>query len=345
MFQKKLNILLTTTLVLTLANFAHATYPGKNGRIVFTEGVDIWTMNPDGSDARNLTSFGSSGKAACCASWSADGKTLVFAEADSSTAPGQIWMMNADGSNRHKVLNDPKFVDNDPSLSPDGTTIAFDRCPLDSSGCEIFQMQSDGSGLKPLIRFGPNTDIFDVAPVYSPDGKTIAFTSFNRAGLITAIFLMNADGSHIRPITPPGLEAWLADWSPDGNAIAFSTRVNYPPNTVTPQIWIMNKDGSGLNQFTFPGAAHDFWPAFAPEGNAIAFERDNADFTQFVIFVKDLAASTSVEQALRQGTSAAFMKRPSAMSLLKPGRSALQKSAAKPINANGFIPRWGPAAQ
>lgn len=344
MFHKKLSILLTTTLVFALANFAYATYPGKNGRIVFTEGVDIWTMNPDGSGVRNLTSFGSSGKAACCASWSADGKQLVFAEADSPTSPGQIWMMNADGSNRHKVLNDPKFVDNDPSLSPDGTTIAFDHCPLNSSGCEIFQMQSDGSGLRPLIRFGPNTDIFDLAPVYSPDGRTIAFTSFNRAGLITAIFLMNADGSHIRPITPPGLEAWLADWSPDSNAIAFSTRVNYPPNTFTPQVWIMNRDGSGLRQFTFPGASHDFWPAFAPEGDAIAFERDNADFSQFVIFVKDLAASASVEQPLRQGASAALLKRAPAR-VLMPGRTSLQKSAAKPINENGVIPRWGPAPE
>jgi len=344
MFLTKSNWMFLLMLLVFASTFAHATYPGKNGRIVFTQGPDIWTMNPDGSDVRPLTSFGSSGKAACCASWSADGKTLVFAAADSSTDPAQIWMMNADGSNRHQVLNDPEFVDNDPSLSPDGTTIAFDRCPLNSSGCELFQVRVDGAGLKALIPFGPNTDIFDVTPEYSPDGNTIAFSGFNRAGLIAAAFLMDADGSHIRPITPPGLEAFLPDWAPDGNTIAFTTRANYPPNTFTPQVWIMNKDGSGLRQFTFPGSSNDFWPAWSPQGDAIAFERDNADFSQFVIFVKNLAASGSLEQPLRQGTSAALMKR-TPPHLVMPGRAPLRGNAAKLINQNGAIPRWGSAPE
>jgi hypothetical protein len=55
--------------VITLAGSAKATFPGKNGRIVFDEGPDIWTMNPDGSDERQLTSFGSSGASACCAAY------------------------------------------------------------------------------------------------------------------------------------------------------------------------------------------------------------------------------------------------------------------------------------
>lgn len=34
---------------------ASATFPGKNGRIAFVFGPDIFTMNPDGSDVRQLT--------------------------------------------------------------------------------------------------------------------------------------------------------------------------------------------------------------------------------------------------------------------------------------------------
>jgi Tol biopolymer transport system component len=253
-------------------------------------------------------------------------------------------MMNADGSNRHKVLNDPEFFDNDPSLSPDGTTIAFDRCPVNSGGCELFQVRVDGTGLKALIPFSRNTDIFDVTPEYSPDGKTIAFSGFNRSGLIAAIFLMDADGGHIRPVTPPGLEAFLPDWSPDGNTIAFTTRAGYPPNTLNQQVWIMNKDGSGLRQFTFPGSSHDFWPAWSPQGDAIAFERDNADFSQFVIFVKNLTAGGSLEQPLRQGPSAALMKRKRPR-LETFGRVPQHGTAVKRINENGAIPRWGPAPE
>lgn len=36
----------------------HATIPGKNGRIAFAAGPDIYTMNPDGSAVRQLTNLG-----------------------------------------------------------------------------------------------------------------------------------------------------------------------------------------------------------------------------------------------------------------------------------------------
>ena len=36
---------------------ASATFPGKNGRIAFIQGADIFTMNADGSDVRQLTSY------------------------------------------------------------------------------------------------------------------------------------------------------------------------------------------------------------------------------------------------------------------------------------------------
>jgi len=56
---------------------AHATFPGKKGRIAFVEGPDIFTMNPDGSDVRQLTAS-TGGDLASWPNWSSDGKQLVF---------------------------------------------------------------------------------------------------------------------------------------------------------------------------------------------------------------------------------------------------------------------------
>ena len=39
---------------------AHATFPGRNGRIAFIQNGEVLTMNPDGRDIRQLTHLGRS---------------------------------------------------------------------------------------------------------------------------------------------------------------------------------------------------------------------------------------------------------------------------------------------
>ena len=101
--------LATLAVVLTSAVPAHATFPGKNGRIAFGQMTgpnagDIFTMNPDGSDVRQLTFFGSNGGSAGLADWSPDGGEVVFVQQASASAPGQIWIMNGHGSNPVSVV-------------------------------------------------------------------------------------------------------------------------------------------------------------------------------------------------------------------------------------------------
>ena len=82
---------------------AHATFPGKNGRIAFVVGPDIYTMNPDGSDVKQLTNLGPD-SGAFWESWSPDGKQIVFNEYRPPDFLGQLWLMNADGSNQRLLL-------------------------------------------------------------------------------------------------------------------------------------------------------------------------------------------------------------------------------------------------
>jgi TolB protein len=114
---RKWAMLLVAGVVLNLALPASATFPGKNGKIAFIggnlgpNGGDIFTMNPDGSDVKQLTTFADNGGAACCGSWSRDGRQLVFAAFPAGASTYQLWMMNADGSNQHQLLNDSNGFD------------------------------------------------------------------------------------------------------------------------------------------------------------------------------------------------------------------------------------------
>jgi Tol biopolymer transport system component len=338
---KRMNPLLSVAVVIATFMFAispaQAAFPGKNGRIAFDGATDIFTMNPDGSDVRQLTSFGPNGFA-YAQSWSADGRQLVFAAtASPSTAPAQLWIMNSDGSGQHQLLNDPSFFDTYPGFSPDGTSIVFERCPFNSNGCELYRIRADGTDLTALINFDLNTDRLDITAEYSPDGETIAFAGFFRDGVLSAIYLMNADGSDIRRITPPEIEAWLPDWSPDGRKIVFSTRSLYPPNTINQETWVVNTNGTELKQVTFPGALHDFFPSWSPDGTSIAFERDAADFSTSGIFVIN-ADGSGLSQKLMVQT---LQRR--ALDSMQPHAGRGAKRRATLIENGGFAPRWGPA--
>jgi TolB protein len=266
-------------MVVTLAAMdspARATFPGTNGRIVFDSGRagdgtgNLFTMNPDGTDVQQLTFYSAAQGQAGPQAWSPDGRTIVYQLNDA------LYLINADGTDQHALLGEPKLADILPSFSPDGKRVLFSRCLPNFKACSLWTITTDGRKLTPLTRFDPKQGVLDLNGVYSPDGHTIAFWSLNRDGETDAIYLMNADGSGIQAIAPTiGLEGWEPDWSPDGSTLAF---VSDCCGTVPSQIYTVHPDGSNLTQLTQP-PTHNINPSWSPQGDKIAFTSYTADFT------------------------------------------------------------------
>jgi TolB protein len=181
-------------------------------------------------------------------SWSADGTQIVYARLYSAPEPNHppftdIRVMNADGSGDHAILSDTLF-----SVEPRWSVnnqIVFMSYMAGGPDLEVFEMNSDGSGLKQLTNQGNSAD-----PVWSPDGTRITFGSDRQGNGKLNIFLMNADGSQQAPLTSFSVpdEAGDTNWSSDGKKIAFQWDINgnkqSNPNAYA-EVWTMNADGSG----------------------------------------------------------------------------------------------------
>ena len=176
-------------------------------RIVFSSLRDthyqIYTVNPDGSDVRQITFFRNYN--AFTPRWSPDKSRIVFASDSLGTTAGNaLYIMNADGTNIHPVKWMPGPLGTRmplegrlPSWSPDGNTIIYNYC-------------SDGEG-----------------GIFSPDGQKILFSSnrdhINERVLHPHLYIMNADGSNQTRLMPNFTQSSGGGrWSHDGKTIIFT---------------------------------------------------------------------------------------------------------------------------
>jgi hypothetical protein len=129
--------------------------------------------------------------------WINDDKQIIFAASDKS-GQGTLFIVNSDGSNLKPFLPDVSGLIFMPTLSPDGTTLAFVRYPgwRDKSRAEIASVDLSAMVVKSLVVLTApkNKETLLISGMsWSSDGKYLAFSS-NHEGE-SDIYIMSADGS------------------------------------------------------------------------------------------------------------------------------------------------------
>lgn len=256
------------------------------GRIVFASAVtgdfEIYSMNPDGTDVRRLTTSPGLDLGPAV---SPNGRRIAFISL--RTGSLEIHSMNADGSSVRQLTSLGGAVRN-LAWSPDGRKIAFSMA-TPGSDSKIFVMNASGSAIRQLT-----TDAGDDRyPSWSPDGQQIAFSS-SRSGTDN-VYIINTDGTNVTPFTDCRQGCFAPAWSPDGTRIAYHD----------------NDDGDGVQIVTVQGVTqpmvihletHDLFegPSWSPDGVKLTYAaRVNACETcPFQKEIFTISADGSSEQRL-----------------------------------------------
>jgi Tol biopolymer transport system component len=201
-------------------------------------------------------------------------KRNLFGRIAYSTRGGDIWVMNANGTCRHRVTRSGTGLDFDPSWAPDGKRLVFRT----SRG--HYQPDVYGNGLEGLfvvtVDGSHETEIQPptggMLADWSPRGDKIAFSGLRPGQRYDTLFLMDPDGTGLHDLgVPRGSEG--AVWSPDATHIEYGAH-NGDGNWA---IWTMRSDGSDQRQLTHPhlvfpaGTGGDNPGPWSPNGTRIAY--------------------------------------------------------------------------
>ncbi len=248
--------------------------------------------------------------------------TMATKKANRVRGEKQIYIMDADGHNPHRVTTDHNSYSLGAAWAPDGRHITYSsyvngfpdiymldlktgqRSRLTANQSTNFTpaFSPDGSLIAYSSGQGHDMEIYvmtnigsdehvlapafgiDIAPSFSPDGHEIVFASERGGQLNLYRKSIHGDGAATR-ITFSGSHNDSPDWSADGTHIVFTRFAGgkYDVMTIYP-------DGGGLRQITTVGSNEH--PRWAPDSRFITYSSTMGNRTQVYMMRFDGAHKT-----------------------------------------------------
>ena len=251
---------------------AHTTSPGSNGEIAYVRHWSLLapdslrTVHPDGSHGRVLLS---QNEHAIDAAWSPDGSSLALFKLGASN---RILFMDADTRDQSLVIRVRDFPEEvifvrSIAFAPTGDALVV--CTDYLSGfvtTRLFTLDIDGSNVTMV------SDRPDCYADWSSTGRIVAVRGDRAQRIVT----MDPDGSNTDVAvveSRKGLGDGIAispSWSPDGSRFAYAARDIEERRY---DLFLLNGDGSGLQQLTDTPRRSEYAPLFSPDASTIAFAK------------------------------------------------------------------------
>jgi tol-pal system beta propeller repeat protein TolB len=191
----------------------------------------------------------------------------------------KLKIVDSDGANERTIPTAGAALS--PSWHPSGRYIVY--VDADDRGTRIAQV--DLRTMRPRL-FPASPRGLNITPVYTKDGKNIVWALGGDSP--AELMLANATGEDsiaVPFVGRTGFETTSPSFSPDGKQVVFMS-----PRPLTPQLYTMNVDGTGLRLLTpvVPGKrSYRTGADWSPKGDLIAYQQQNGDFQVWMIRVKD----------------------------------------------------------
>ena len=205
--------------------------------------------------AAPVVAVGAARRGTAVIAWAVAALAMVIAAA-AIIFPWRTASRETPSTMRFSLVTNFAGVEGQPSLSPDGRSVAF--VSNRDGQWDIYVGLVTGGG---LVRLTSDPNI-EIRPRWSPDGTKLLYSRLNESGL-QDIWVTPAFPGNARRIVP---NAFSPTWSVDGRQIAYSSS-----NT----IWICDADGANARPLTKlePSPIFHDQPVFARSGRSVAFIR------------------------------------------------------------------------
>lgn len=258
-----------------LAQFGGKSLVGT--RIVFVSdrsgSKEIWIMNWDGTDQRQLTHYHS---ITSFPNVSPDGRTVGF----TTYAPGypSIKIMSLDTGRELSFYNQRASLNAFGGFSPDSQTVVFSSTAA-GGPTQLYSSTINGGNLRRITHSGA----IEVEPKINPKNPSQLVDVSGRGGL-PQIYLMNTEGADVTRLSAGTGEATNPAWNPDGVHIAFAWTKGFEPGNYN--IFIMDTVSQQTIQLTANDGRNEN-PTWAPDGAHIAYASKHGRSSQIWVMNAD----------------------------------------------------------
>lgn len=250
---------------------------------------DLYVMNIDGTGVTRITKTAQSENSAV---WIDNGTRIAFVYAEKGTSP-QLWVMNADGTERHAATNIEGGIEGF-LFSPDQSKVVLiSTVKYNRTAADIYPDLSKATGrvIDDLMYKHWDTWVTEIPHPFigSFDGQTV-----------TDLKDIMEGEPYEAPMRPfGGVESFA--WSPDSKILVYTSRkktgMEYALSTNS-DLYAYNLTTETTTNLTEGMMGYDTNPAFSPDGRYMAWlsmERDGYEADKNRLFIRDNATGQKTD--------------------------------------------------